>query len=72
LSNNFKLIKSEKDSDKNTVFFYFNISEHEDVKNKLLDDYTNQICMVNTKIFTWAIKTLKNELYKHKNYGGNM
>lgn len=70
LSNNFKLVKSEKDGAKNTVFFYFDIFEREDIKNKLLDDFTNQTCMVNTKTFTWAIKVLKQELYKHKNYGG--
>ena len=64
LSNDFKLIKSEKDGCKNTVFFFFNIDNKEDIKNKLLDDYINQACFVNTKTFTWAIKVLKNEIFK--------
>jgi len=70
LSNSFKLIKSEKDGVKNTVFFYFDLSDKKDIKEKLLDDYINQTCMVNTKLFTWAIKTLKKELYEELNNGG--
>lgn len=66
LSNNFKLIKSERDSEKNTVFFFFDITKQENKKNELMDAYVNQTCLVNVKPFTWAIKVLKNEIY-----GGN-
>ena len=65
LSNDFKLINSEKDGCKNTVFFYFDINKKDDDKNRLLDDYVNQTCLVNTKSFTWAIKKLKKEILKH-------
>lgn len=66
LSNDFKLVKTEENGDKNTVFFCFNISEQDDFKNRLLDNYVNQNCTINVKKFTWAIKTLKNELYGGK------
>lgn len=66
LSNGFELINSEKDGAKNTVFFLFDITNKEEIKNRLLDDFTNQECMVNTKKFTWSIKRLKNEIYKFK------
>ncbi len=71
LSNNFRLVELEKDGDKNTVFFLFDSSNKEEIKNKLLDDYINQNCLVNAKLFSWAIKSLKGQLYEKLNDGGN-
>ena len=66
LSNNFKLLMTERDGDKNTTLFCFDTENKEELKNKLLDDYVNQVCVENVKRFTWAIKILKNELYGGK------
>lgn len=66
LSNGIDLVNSEKDRCKNTVFFLFDITNKEELKNILLDNFVNQKCLVDVKKFTWAIKILKNEIYKHK------
>jgi hypothetical protein len=66
LANGFKLINSKKDSTKNTVFFYFDVTNKEELKNKILNSFINQECLVNVKKFTWAMKILRSELSKYK------
>lgn len=66
LSNNIKLIKSEKDSIKNTVFFTFDVSNNQDIYNEIIHNFVNQQCFVNVKKFTWAMKVLREELSKWK------
>jgi hypothetical protein len=66
LSNGIKLINSEKDSDSNTVFFIFDITDKEDIKENVVESFINQNCYVNVKKFTYAIKILRNEINKYK------
>ena len=66
LSNNIKLIKSEKDSIKNTVFFIFDVSDNQDIYNEIIHNFVNQQCFVNVKKFTWEMKILREELSKWK------
>lgn len=66
LSKGIKLINSEKDRDSNSVFFIFDITDKEDIKNEIIESFINQNCYVNVKKFTYAIKILRNEINKYK------
>lgn len=66
LSKGIKLVNSEKDSDTNTVFFIFDITDKEDIKNNVVESFLNQNCYVNVKKFTYAMKILRNEISKYK------
>lgn len=66
LSRGIKLIDSEKDSVSNTVFFVFDITDNEDIKNEIVESFINQNCYVNVKKFTYAMKILRNEINKYK------
>lgn len=64
LTNDIKMINSEKDSSKNTVFFNFDITNKENEVNLIINQFINQQCLVNVKKFTWAMKILRSELNK--------
>jgi hypothetical protein len=66
LSKGIKLIDSEKDRESNSVFFIFDITDKEEIKNDVVEGFLNQNCYVNVKKFTYAIKILRNEINKYK------
>lgn len=67
-SKDYKLISTQKHSEKNTVFFNFEyIKDKEQDLRQLVDNFINMTIETNVRKFTWAMKDLRKELDKFKN-----
>jgi hypothetical protein len=66
LANGFNLVGSDKKDGSTTVFLIFDTTNKEKLKNKIVDDFVNQQCLVNIKKYIWASKIIREEINKYK------
>ena len=64
LSKGFKMIGSEKKTER-TVFFIFEYEDYSDL-NDILTDFINMTATVNVKKFVFSLNTIRAELSKHR------